>query len=74
MDYSKLTTYLSDITPIQVIAILCVSILSCIIVWTMLTYITIRLADSAKGTNKKLLDNMRRLDTKSNINQKLTKK
>lgn len=74
MDYSKLTTYLSDLTAIQIFGMLFVCIICITATWTMLTYITIRLADSAKGTNKKLLDNMRRLDTKSNINQKLTKK
>jgi hypothetical protein len=72
MDYSKLTTYLSDITLIQAISILCVSIICCTAIWTMLTYISIKLANSAKDTNKKLLDNMNRLDAKSNINQKLT--
>ena len=63
---TEFTTYLSELTPIQVIAILCSSILCCTAIWSMLTYITIRLANSAKGQNKKLLDNMRSLDTKPN--------
>ena len=73
MDYSKLTTFLSDITIIQAIGMLFVMICLFCITWTILTYITIALASSAKGTNKKLLDNMSRLDTKPNINQKLNK-
>ena len=74
MDYSKLTTFLSELTIIQAIGMLFVSICLFCITWTILTYITTGLASSAKGTNKKLLDNMSRLDTKSNINQKLIKK
>jgi len=73
MDYSKLTTFLSDITTIQAIGMLFVCICLFCITWTILTYITTALASSAKDTNKKLLDNMNRLDTKFNINQKSNK-
>jgi len=64
MDYSKLTTFLSELTAIQAIGILFVCICLFCITWTMLTYITNGLASSAKGTNKKLLDNMSRLKKK----------
>jgi len=74
MDYSILTTYLSDLTAIQIFGMLFVCIICTTAVWTMLTYITSSLIDPAKNSNKKLLDNMNRLDTKSNINSKLTKK
>ena len=73
MDYSKLTTFLSELTTIQAIGMLFVSICLFCITWTILTYITTELASSAKDQNKKLLDNMNRLDTKLNNNQKLTK-
>ena len=58
MDYSKLTTYLSDLTAIQIFGMLFVCIICITAVWTMLTYITSSLIDPAKNSNKKLLDNM----------------
>ena len=73
MTYTDILTFLSELTIIQIIGMLFVSICLFCITWTMLTYITIGGASSAKDQNKELLDNMNRLDTKMNNNRKLTK-
>ena len=73
MTYTDILTFLSELTIIQIIGMLFVSICLFCITWTILTYITTGLASSVKDQNKKLLDNMHRLDTKTNTNQKLTK-
>ena len=73
MTYTDISTFLTELTIIQAIGMLFVSICLFCITWTILTYITTALASSAKDTNKKLLDNIKRLDTKFNINQKTNK-
>ena len=73
MTYTEIYTFLTELNPIQIIGMLFVSICLFCITWTMLTYIITAFASSAKDQNKELLDNMRRLDEKPNINQKLTK-
>ena len=73
MTYTDTLTFLSELTTIQIIAMIFVCTMCSIAIWSILTYITTRLAHSVKDQNKELLDNMKRLDTKSNINQKLTK-
>ncbi len=73
MTYTDTLTYLSELTTIQVIGMLFAMICLFCITWTILTYITTGLVSSAKDQIKELLDNMNRLDTKPNINQKLTK-
>ena len=73
MTYTDISTFLTELTSIQIIGMLFVSICLTCITWTMLTYIITAFASSAKDQNKELLDNMRRLDNEPNINQKLTK-
>ena len=65
MTYTDTLTYLSELTTIQIVCIILIS--------TILTCIIKGLANSATDQNKTLLDNMNRLDTKPNNNQKLTK-
>jgi len=73
MIYTDILTFLSELSTIQLIAMIFTCTMSSIAIWSILTYITTRLVDSVKDQNKTLLDNMNRLDTKSNINHKLTK-
>ena len=73
MTYTDIYTFLTELTFIQTIGMLFVMICLFCITWTILTYITIGFASSVKDQNKELLDNMHRLDTKLNNNQKLTK-
>jgi len=72
MTYTDVTTFLSELTYTQAIPMILACTMCIIATWTMLTYIFNRLIDSAKDQNKKLLDNMNRLD-KNITNQKLTK-
>ena len=61
---TELINNLSDITFIQWIMILFACVCLACIAWTILTYIFISVADSAKGSNKKLMDNINRFDKK----------
>ena len=71
--YTDILTFLSELSTIQLIAMIFTCTMSSIAIWSILTYITTRLVDSVKDQNKTLLDNMNRLDTKQNNNRKLTK-
>jgi len=73
MIYTDILTFLSELSTIQLIAMIFTCTMSSIAIWSILTYITTRLVDSVKDQNKTLLDNMNRLDTKQNNNRKLTK-
>ena len=77
MNYTDTLTFLSDLTIIEAIAITLATFICTCITYSILHIIIKGIVDSAKGSvrkqNKDLLDNMNRLDTKSNINQKLTK-
>jgi len=61
MIYTEITTFLSELTLLQAIPMILACIMCSIAIWTILTYISIRLADSVKDQNKELLDNMDRL-------------
>jgi|5B_taG_2_1085324.scaffolds.fasta_scaffold51817_3 hypothetical protein len=65
MTYTDILTYLSELTTTQIVCIILIS--------TILTCIIRGLASSATDQNKELLDNMKNLDNKNNINQTLTK-
>jgi len=73
MIYTDILTFLSELSTIQLIAMILTCTMCSIAIWSILTYITTRLAHSVKDPNKTLLDNMNRLDTKQNNNRKLTK-
>ena len=75
MTYTDITQFLSEISIPQAIAMLFAAIICTCIVYCIIHTIITGIAESVKGTeqNKELLDNMNRLDTKTNINQKLTK-
>ena len=73
MTYTDIYTFLTELTFIQAVGMLFVLLCLTCITWTMLTYIITAFASSAKDQNKRLLDNMKRLDEETNINQKLTK-
>ena len=73
MTYTDIITFLSELSTIQAITMILICIMCSIAIWTILTYISIRLADSAKGQNKTLLDNMDRLFN-NNPKNKITKK
>lgn len=73
MTYTDILTFLSDLTILQAIPMILASTMCIIAVWTMLTYISTRLVESAKNPNKELLDNINRLDN-NNPKNKLTKK
>jgi len=70
MIYTEITTFLSELTYTQAIPMILACIMCIVAIWTMLTYITIRLVDSTKDQNKELLDNMNSLE---NNNKKITK-
>jgi len=61
MIYTEITTFLSDLTLLQAIPMLLACTMCIVAICTMITYISIRLADSVKDQNKELLDNMDRL-------------
>ena len=61
MTYTEITTFLSDLTLLQAIPMILACTMCSIAIWTILTYISIRLANSAKDQNKRLIDNMDRL-------------
>ena len=75
MTYTHITQFLSEVTIPQAIAMLFAGIICTCIVYCIIHTIITGIAESVKGTeqNKDLIDNMKRLDTKTNINQKLTK-
>jgi hypothetical protein len=65
---------LTDFTFIQIVIILFAAFVVFCMVWTIITFIIKLLASSATDQNKRLLDNLKRLeDIEKNINQKLTK-
>jgi hypothetical protein len=73
MTYTDILTFLSELSTIQVITMILTCTMCSIAIWTILTYISIRLANSAKDQNKTLLDNMDRLFN-NNPKNKITKK